>query len=151
MLGRIFLNSRKDVKTERRKDGVFLWVVEELTFLITIFVDEYIGVLTNGLKDEWIGVLTNKQSCVYYQHHSEIFCQNNHICRVDEYIGVLTNRLKDEWMGVLTNKQSCVYYLHHSERLYWNNFQTVLWTKCYNAVKKYSSTKYLWSKIYIFF
>ena len=38
VLGRIFLNSRKewrkDGKTERRKDGVFLWVVEELTFLI---------------------------------------------------------------------------------------------------------------------
>ena len=30
MLGRIFLNSRK----ERRKDGVFLWDLEELTFLI---------------------------------------------------------------------------------------------------------------------
>ena len=30
VLGRIFLNSR----TERRKDGVFLWVVEKLTFLI---------------------------------------------------------------------------------------------------------------------
>jgi hypothetical protein len=30
VLGRIFLNSRK----ERRKDGVFLWDVEELTFLI---------------------------------------------------------------------------------------------------------------------
>ena len=40
VLGRIFLNSRKerrkDVKTERRKDGVFLWDVEELTFLIII-------------------------------------------------------------------------------------------------------------------
>ena len=30
MLRRIFLNSRKD----RRKDGVILWDVEELTFLI---------------------------------------------------------------------------------------------------------------------
>ena len=28
------LNSRKDGKMERRKDGVFLWEVEELTFLI---------------------------------------------------------------------------------------------------------------------
>ena len=36
MLGRIFLNSvKKDVKTERCKDGVFLWDVEELTFLIS--------------------------------------------------------------------------------------------------------------------
>ena len=43
VLGRIFLNSRKDVKTERRKDGkterrkdeFFLLVVEELTFLIS--------------------------------------------------------------------------------------------------------------------
>ena len=34
VLGRIFLNSRKDVNTERRKDGDFLWDVEELTFLI---------------------------------------------------------------------------------------------------------------------
>ena len=38
VLGRIFLksrkDSRKDVKTERRKDGVFLRDVEELTFLI---------------------------------------------------------------------------------------------------------------------
>ena len=42
LLGRIFLNSRKegrkDVKTEIRKDGVFLWVVEELTFLITFII-----------------------------------------------------------------------------------------------------------------
>ena len=30
MLGRLFLTSRKD----RRKDGVFLWDAEELTFLI---------------------------------------------------------------------------------------------------------------------
>ena len=30
VLGRIFLNSRND----RRKDGVFLWDLEELTFLI---------------------------------------------------------------------------------------------------------------------
>ena len=29
-----FSEGRKDVKTERRKDGVFLLVVEELTFLI---------------------------------------------------------------------------------------------------------------------
>ena len=38
VLGIIFLKSRKerrkDVKTERRKDGVFLWDVEEFTFLI---------------------------------------------------------------------------------------------------------------------
>ena len=34
VLGRIFLNSRK----ERRKDGVFLWDVEELTFLIKFSV-----------------------------------------------------------------------------------------------------------------
>ena len=33
VLGRIFLNSLKDGKTERRKDRVFLWDVEELTHL----------------------------------------------------------------------------------------------------------------------
>ena len=32
-LERIFLNSRKDVMTERCEDGVFLWDVKELTFL----------------------------------------------------------------------------------------------------------------------
>ena len=32
VLRRIFLNSHKD----RRKDGVFLWDVEELTFLINM-------------------------------------------------------------------------------------------------------------------
>ena len=46
VLGRIFLNSRKDrrkdVKTERRKDGVFLWVVEELTFLINRFTPYFV-------------------------------------------------------------------------------------------------------------
>ena len=38
VLGRIFLNSRKDrrkdEKIDRSKDGVFLWDIEELTFLI---------------------------------------------------------------------------------------------------------------------
>ena len=53
VLGRIFLNSRKDVKTERRKDvkmdrrkdGVFLWVVEELTFLIRFYTYIYYYVI----------------------------------------------------------------------------------------------------------
>ena len=46
VLGRIFLNShkegRKNVKTEWRKDGVFLWDVEELTFLIRTKLNERI-------------------------------------------------------------------------------------------------------------
>jgi hypothetical protein len=33
---------QKDVKTERRKDGVFLWDVEELTFLISYeFINDH--------------------------------------------------------------------------------------------------------------
>ena len=35
------MGKNKDVKTKRRKDGVFLWDVEELTFLIIFLHDFY--------------------------------------------------------------------------------------------------------------
>ena len=39
VLGRLLLNTRKDrLKTERRKDGVFVWDVQELTFLIIKYI-----------------------------------------------------------------------------------------------------------------
>ena len=67
MLGRIFLNSRKerqkDGKTERRKDGVFLWDVEELTFL-KINLKGYTDPLTLKARGKYPAVKIDIYLCV---------------------------------------------------------------------------------------
>ena len=47
VLGHKFSYRRKDIKKERRKDGVSLWDVEELTFLIIFLVYYQIEYFTN--------------------------------------------------------------------------------------------------------
>ena len=74
MLGRIFLNSRKEWRKEWRKDGVFLWVVEELTFLINILEKLFIWMNFNKhplwFKKWWKAILW----IMYFKTNSKKLC-----------------------------------------------------------------------------
>ena len=71
VLGRIFLNSHK----ERRKDGFFLWDVEEFTFLIKRF-NIILNELSKGLRIGTRGKQPPSYTLELENFFGEIFKQN---------------------------------------------------------------------------